>query len=74
MWTLIVTTLVFAGGVSGGVAVSTAFLDFPNEAKCRKAVAATEASERIDLGAVRVGPNASPPQGNYRVVARCVER
>jgi hypothetical protein len=46
MWTLIVTTLVFAGSVAGGVAVNTAFLDFADEAKCRKAAAATEASER----------------------------
>jgi hypothetical protein len=28
MWTLIVTTLVFAGAVTGGVAVNTIFLDF----------------------------------------------
>jgi hypothetical protein len=74
MWTLIVTTFVFAGGVSGGVAVNTVFLDFPNEAKCRKAVTATEATERVDIGAARVGPNASPSQGNYRIAARCVER
>jgi hypothetical protein len=73
MWTLIVTTLVFAGAVTGGVAVNTIFLDFPNEAKCRKAAAVTEASERVDLGAVRAGPSASM-QGNYRIVARCVER
>jgi hypothetical protein len=74
MWTLIVTTFVFAGAVTGGVAVNTVFLDFPNETKCRKAAAATEAVERVDIGALRAGPNSSPTQGNYRIVARCVER
>jgi hypothetical protein len=70
MWTLIVTTLVFAGSVAGGVA----FLDFADEAKCRKAAAATEASERVGIGDVRAGhPNISPP-AYYRIVARCVER
>jgi hypothetical protein len=74
MWTLIVTTLVFAGSVAGGVAANTAFLDFADEAKCRKAAAATEASERVGIGDVRAGhPNISPP-AYYRIVARCVER
>jgi hypothetical protein len=45
MWTLIVTTFVFAGSVAGGVAVNTAFLDFQDEAKCRKAAAAMNTSE-----------------------------
>jgi hypothetical protein len=30
MWTLILMTLVFSGSVTGGVAVNTSFLDFPN--------------------------------------------
>jgi hypothetical protein len=34
MWTPIVTTIVFAGSVAGGVAVNTTFLDFPDERKC----------------------------------------
>jgi hypothetical protein len=34
MWTLIVTTLVFAGSVAGGVVVNTSFLDFPDQGKC----------------------------------------
>jgi hypothetical protein len=72
MWTLIVTTLVFSGSVTGGVAANTVFLDFPDEVKCQKAATATGSSERIDLGAVRPGYVA--PQGNYRIVARCVER
>jgi hypothetical protein len=72
MWTLIVTTLVFSGSVTGGVAANTVFLDFPDEAKCQKAATAIGSSERVDLGAVRPGYVA--PQGNYRIVARCVER
>jgi hypothetical protein len=74
MWTLIVTTFVFAGAVTGGVAVNTVFLDFPTEAKCQKAAGATGSSERVDIGALRAGPNSPPTQGNYRIVARCVER
>jgi hypothetical protein len=72
MWTLIVTTFVFAGSVTGGVAVNTVFLDFPNEAKCQNAAAATGSSGRVDLG--EVTPGYVAPQGNYRIVARCVER
>jgi hypothetical protein len=74
MWTLVVTTMVFAGSVAGGVAVNTTFLDFPDEGRCRKAAAAMEASERVGIGDVRAGPpNISPP-AYYRIVARCVER
>jgi hypothetical protein len=74
MWTLIVTTFVFAGSVAGGVAANTAFLDFPDEAKCRKAAAAMETSERVGIGDARPGhPNISPP-AYYRIVTRCVER
>ena len=47
MWTLIVTTFVFAGSVAGGVAVNTSFLDFPDQAKCQKAAAAMNTSERV---------------------------
>jgi hypothetical protein len=36
MWTLVVTTLVFAGSVAGGVAVNTTFLDFPDEGDVEK--------------------------------------
>jgi hypothetical protein len=45
MWTLILMTVVFSGSVTGGVAANTTFLDFVNEAKCRAATAALEASE-----------------------------
>ncbi len=50
MWTLILMTLVFSGSVAGGVAVNTAFLDFPNGGKCRSAASAMEAAERIAIG------------------------
>jgi hypothetical protein len=72
MWTLIVTTLVFSGSVTGGVSANTVFLDFPDEAKCQKAATAIGSSERVDLGTVR--PGYVTPQGNYRIVGRCVER
>jgi hypothetical protein len=74
MWTLIVTTFVFAGSVAGGVAANTVFLDFVDEAKCRKAAAAMDTSERVDIGGARGGrPSISPP-AYFRIVARCVER
>jgi hypothetical protein len=74
MWTLIVTTFVFAGSVAGGVAVNTTFLDFSDERKCQKAAAVMSASERVDIGGTRSGrPSISPP-AYYQIVARCVER
>jgi hypothetical protein len=74
MWTLILTTLVFSGSVTGGVAVNTSFLDFPNEGKCRSAAAALEAAERVTVGDARGGhPSISPP-AYFRTIARCVER
>ena len=74
MWTLILTTFVFAGSVAGGVAVTTSFLDFPDEGRCRRAAAAISTSEQVDIGGARAGrPSISPP-AYYRVVARCVER
>jgi hypothetical protein len=74
MWTLIVTTMVFAGSVAGRVPVNATFLDFPDEGLCRKAAAAMDTSERVDIGgAGAVRPSISPP-AYYRIVARCVER
>jgi hypothetical protein len=74
MWTLIVTTFVFAGSVAGGVAANTAFLDFADEGKCRKTAAVMDTSERVDIGGTRAGrPSISPP-AYYRIVARCIER
>jgi D-arabinose 1-dehydrogenase-like Zn-dependent alcohol dehydrogenase len=37
MWTLILVTVALAGSVTGGVATSTTFLDFADEAKCKTA-------------------------------------
>jgi hypothetical protein len=73
MWTLIVTTFVFAGSVAGGVAVNTTFLDFPDERRCQKAAAVMSTSERVDIGGIRAG-RPSPPPAYYQIVARCVER
>ena len=74
MWTLILTTLVFSGSVTGGVAVNTSFLDFQSQEKCKSGAAALEASERVAIFADRGGhPNISPP-AYYRTIARCVER
>jgi hypothetical protein len=52
---LILVTVIFSGSVAGGVAGNTAFLDFPNEAKCRAAASAIEASERVAISAARLG-------------------
>jgi Transposase DDE domain len=46
----------------------------PPAAKCRKAAAAMDTSERVDIGGARAGrPSISPP-AYFRIVARCVER
>jgi len=73
MWTLILVTLVFSGSVTGGAATNTTFLDFVDEAKCRTAAAAMEASERVGISDRAGRQNISPPS-YYRIVARCVER
>jgi hypothetical protein len=73
MWTLVLLTVVINGAVTGGVAATTAFLDFPDEARCRSAATGLATTERVGISE-RVGhPNISPP-AYYRVVARCVER
>jgi hypothetical protein len=73
MWTLIVTTLVFAGGEAGGCR-RTVFLNFPDEAKCRKAAAAADSAGPTDpnqgnppdrgavCGALRSGIEARTPR------------
>jgi hypothetical protein len=73
MWTLILVTLVVNGAVTGGVGVTTAFLDFPDEAKCRTAATTMDGTERIGIND-RVGrPNISPP-AYLRTIAHCVQR
>jgi hypothetical protein len=73
MWTLILVTVVLSGSVTGGVATSTSFLDFDNEAKCQKAATAMTVTERIGISERGGHPNISPP-AFYRTNARCVER
>jgi hypothetical protein len=73
MWTLILMTVVFSGSVTGGVAANTTFLDFADEAKCRAAAAALQASERVVINDRGAHPNISLP-AYYRTVAHCVER
>jgi hypothetical protein len=73
MWTLILVTVALAGSVQGGVATSTTFLDFADEAKCKTAAEAMNTNERIGINDRPGHTNISPP-AYYRTVARCVQR
>jgi hypothetical protein len=73
MWTLILITFVVSGASTGGVATATAFLDFPDEAKCRTAANAVAATDHVTAGQVGPHPNISP-SAIYRIVAQCVGR
>jgi len=73
MWTLILIITVVSGAATGGVATSTAFLDFSDEAKCRGAAQAMEGTHQLTLGQITNHPNISPP-ATYRIVAQCVAR
>ena len=73
MWTLVVIVLIVSGAATGGVATTTSFLDFPDEAKCRAAAEAMADASQVTLGQIPTHPNISPP-AIYRVVARCVAR
>ena len=73
MWTLVVIVLIVSGAATGGVATTTAFLDFPDEAKCRAAAEAMAGTNQVTLGQTSTRPNISPP-AIYRVVAQCVAR
>ena len=72
MWTLILVTFVVSGTSTGGVGTTTAFLDFPSEAKCRAAADVLAGADQINLSRGN-HPNISP-SATYRIVARCVER
>ena len=48
MWTLILVTFVVSGISTGGVGTTTAFLDFPSEAKCQAAAAALAGADQIN--------------------------
>jgi hypothetical protein len=73
MWTLILIITVVSGAATGGVATSTAFLDFSDEAKCRTAADAMAGTHQVTLGQTTGHPNISPP-ATYRIVAQCVAR
>jgi hypothetical protein len=73
MWTLILITTVVSGAATGGVAASTAFLDFADEAKCRTAAEAMAGTHQLTLSQTAGHPNISPP-ATYRIVAECVAR
>jgi hypothetical protein len=60
MWTMVLVTVVLAGSVTGGVATSTTFLDFADEAKCKTAAEAMNTSERIGINDRPGHPNISP--------------
>jgi hypothetical protein len=59
MWTLVVTTLVFAGSVAGGVAVNTTFLDFPDEGGVEKRLLRWRLRSALIRGLPGVGVPAS---------------
>ena len=72
MWTLILVTFVVSGTSTGGVGTTTAFLDFPSEAKCQAAAGTLAGADLVNpLRGNR--PNNSP-SAIYRIVAHCVER
>jgi hypothetical protein len=73
MWTLILVTLLVSGASNGGVATTTSFLDFPNEAKCRAAAEAMRVTQEVVLKPLGGRVPISPP-AIYRVSAQCVER
>jgi hypothetical protein len=73
MWTLILVTLLVSGASNGGVAATTSFLDFPNQAKCRAAADAMGVTQEVALKPLGGRVPISPP-AVYRVSAQCVER
>jgi hypothetical protein len=73
MWTLVLVILVVSGASNGGVATTTSFLDFPNEAKCRAAADAMGVTQQVVLKPLGARIPISPP-AIYRVSAQCLER
>jgi hypothetical protein len=72
MWTLTLVIFVAAGTSTGGVSASSAFLDFPTEAKCRAAADGLAASDQISPNRGN-HPNISP-SATYKIIGHCVER
>ena len=73
MWTLILVIFIASGAATGGVAATTSFLDFQDEAKCRNAADVLSGTSQINIGQGTNRPNISPP-AIYRIVAHCVAR
>jgi hypothetical protein len=73
MWTLVLVVFVVSGASTGGVAASTAFLDFPSEAKCHAAADALDAADQLAPPNRGSHPNISP-SASYKIVGHCVER
>ncbi len=73
MWTLILVTFIVSGASTGGVSTATAFLDFPDEAKCRTAAETMSRTDHVTVGEVGPHPNISP-SAIYRIIAQCVAR
>jgi hypothetical protein len=60
MWTLILVTFIVSGASTGGVGTARAFLDFPDEAKCRTAAETMSRTDHVTVGPVGPHPNISP--------------
>jgi hypothetical protein len=73
MWTLILVVVVASGAATGGVATTTSFLDFPDEARCKTAAETVAGTNQVTIGQSGTRPNISPP-ATYRVIAQCVTR
>jgi hypothetical protein len=73
MWTLILVTFIASGAATGGVAATTSFLDFQDEAKCRSAADILSGTSQVNISQTTSRPNISPP-AIYRIVAHCVAR
>jgi len=73
MWTLVLITLLVSGSSNGGVATTTSFIDFQEEAKCRSAADAIASTQQLSPTPSGVHPNISP-SAFYRVVAQCLAR
>jgi hypothetical protein len=67
MWTLILVTFVVSGISTGGVGTTTAFLDFPSDAKCQAAADALAGADQINTSRGN-RPNISP-SATYRIIA-----
>jgi hypothetical protein len=73
MWTLVLVVFVVSGASTGGVGASTAFLDFPSEAKCQAAAHALDAVDQLSPPNRGNYPKISP-SATYKIIGHCVER